>query len=282
MALLKRLLFFFVPVFLVAQPDSSLQINMDVLDAGDLNPALLDQATTITSASRLPQDIREIPYTGYVITHEQIRRRGYNTLVDVLKDLPGIKVSQPGSALHGETFLLRGLFGNYYVKILVDDLPIQPSATGGMPIGAQLPVAQAERIEVLYGPAAAIYGADAMAGVINIVTKKADKLHFIDVDLATRIPGHYKFDATVTGKFARKNRVWNFMAYGGIYQFDNLPITGGEYAAVYNPSRYVPAGGDSLYTSSPFYRGTTDQPSFSSLPDQSQKFGLCQPFQRQS
>ena len=206
MALLKRLLFLLIPVCLAAQPDSSAIISLDVLNAEDLNPELLTDQQTITSASRLPQDIRDIPYTGYVITNEQIRQRGYATLVDVMKDLPGVKVSQPGSAIHGETFLMRGLFGNYYVKILVDDLPIQPSATSGMPIGAQLPVAQAERIEVLFGPAAAIYGADAMAGVINIVTKKADKPYFLDADIAARVPGHLSLMLRLPGSLHVKTK----------------------------------------------------------------------------
>ncbi len=273
MALLKRILFLLVPVCLVAQPDTSMIIDLDVLKAEDLNPELLNDQRTITSASRLPQDIRDIPYTGYVITNEQIRQRGYTTLVDVMKDLPGVRVSQPGSALHGETFTMRGLFGNYYVKILVDDLPIQPSATSGMPIGAQLPVAQAERIEVLFGPAAAIYGADAMAGVINIVTKKADKPYFLDADMAARIPGHFKFDVTLAGKFARKNKVWNYMVYGGIYQFDNLPITGEKYAESFNPQNYV-LSGDNDFLNSPYYKGTATQPTFSLIPDKSEKFGL--------
>jgi outer membrane receptor protein involved in Fe transport len=275
MAILKRLLFLLLPICAFAQPDTSrINIELDVLDAKDLNHNPKLQQTTITSASRQAQDIKDVPYTAYVITNEQIRQRGYSSLVDVMKDLPGIKVSQPGSALHGETFLMRGLFGNYYVKILVDDLPIQPSATSGMPLGYQLPILQAERIEVLYGPAAAIYGADAMAGVINIVTKKADKLYFFDADLQARVPGNFKFDATIAGKFARKNKVWNYMIYGGLYQFDNLPITGNEYEEVYNPANYVLTGDEDIYLNSDYYKGTKTQPAFSQLPDESQKFGI--------
>ena len=44
--------------------------------------------------------------------------------------------------------------------------PVRPSVVGAMPIGSQLPIRQAERIEVIYGPAATIYGADAASGVI--------------------------------------------------------------------------------------------------------------------
>ena len=171
MALLRRLLFIFLPVILCAQPNSdSVKVNLDVLNSKDLDLNQILGDNLLTSASRVPVEKGDLPYTSFIITNEQIRQRGYNTLVDVLKDLPGVKVSQPGSAIHGETFLMRGLFGNYYVKILVDDLPMQPSATSGMPIGAQLPIQQAERIAVLYGPAAAMYGADAMGGVLNILT----------------------------------------------------------------------------------------------------------------
>lgn len=247
---------------------------MDVLQTEDINQNVLKANATITSVSRIPSELKDIPFTAYVITEDQIRKRGYATLVDVLKDLPGIKVSQPGSALHGETFLMRGMFGNYQVKILVDDLPIQPSASSGMPIGAQLPVAQAERIEVLYGPAAAAYGADAMAGVINIITKKADNLTFIDADGSVGIPGNYRFDATVGGRFAKNNTVWNYMFYGGIDQFNNLPITGGEYEEYYDPSKYVPTGDEHIYLNSDDYQGTINQPKFGQIPQQSQKFGF--------
>ena len=274
MALLRRLLVLLLPLSLFAQVDTALPvIQMDALAANDIDPAKRNEKPKITAASRQAQDPADIPFTAYVITADQIRERGYSSLVDVLKDLPGIKVSQPGSALHGETFLMRGLFGNYYVKILVDDLPFQPSATSGMPIGDQLPIAQAERIEVIYGPAASIYGADAMAGVINIVTKHADKPFFIDADVHAGLPGNYGFDATLGGKFARKNRVWNYMVYGGVKQFGNLPITGDVYEEWYNPSNYV-LNSDTSFLSSPYYKGTLTQPTFSQLPASSQKIGF--------
>jgi len=275
MALLRRLLFIFLPVILCAQPNSdSVKVNLDVLNSKDLDLNQILGDNLLTSASRVPVEKGDLPYTSFIITNEQIRQRGYNTLVDVLKDLPGVKVSQPGSAIHGETFLMRGLFGNYYVKILVDDLPMQPSATSGMPIGAQLPIQQAERIEVLYGPAAAMYGADAMAGVINIVTRKADKLQMLDADLSVGLPGTWNFNATLGGKFGKKNHVWNYMLYGGVHQFSDLPITSNAYAEIYNPSNYVPKGEEDLYLNSPFYSGTITEPDISFLPEQSQKFGF--------
>ncbi len=137
----------------------------------------------VISASRSEKLRDDLPVTVYVVSREEILRNGYTSLVDVLKDIPGIKVSQPGSGMEGETFLMDGLFGNYYCKILVDNIPFRPSVVSGMPIGEQLPIRQAERIEIIYGPAAAIYGADAISGVINIITNTSDRPVWAQADI---------------------------------------------------------------------------------------------------
>lgn len=129
----------------------------------------------ITTASRSKKNIKDLPVTVQVISRKEILKNNYHTLVDVMKDLPGIKVSQPGSGVHGETFLMRGLYGNYYTKIMINGVPITPSVTDGLPIGAQVNMKNIERIEVVFGPASALYGADALAGVINIITYNPDK-----------------------------------------------------------------------------------------------------------
>ena len=107
---------------LFAQLDS-VGLQLDRLGRGDISidSELVDQQRVV-SASRTLKSVEELPFTIYVVTKEEIFKNGYTTLVDVLKSVPGIKVSQPGSALEGETFLMRGLLGNSYTKILVNDL----------------------------------------------------------------------------------------------------------------------------------------------------------------
>ena len=83
--------------------------------------------TQIRSASRNLKYLKDLPVTIHVVPRDDILENGYTTLVDVLKDVPGVKVSQPGSAIDGETFLMNGLYGNYYCKILINDLPVSPS-----------------------------------------------------------------------------------------------------------------------------------------------------------
>ena len=124
----------------------------------------------VVTASRSARSIKELPSTVHIITREEILNNNYSTLIDALKDIPGIKVSQPGTGTHGEKYVMRGLWGNNYAKILANGIPIQPSAVDGMPIGEQINMKNIERIEVVYGPASALYGADALAGIINIIT----------------------------------------------------------------------------------------------------------------
>jgi len=124
----------------------------------------------VAVASRSERSIKDLPSTVHIITREEILDNDYPSLVDALKDIPGIKVSQPGTGTHGEKYLMRGLIGNNYAKILVNGIPVRPSAVDGMPIGEQMNMKNVERIEVVYGPASALYGADALAGIINIVT----------------------------------------------------------------------------------------------------------------
>ena len=106
----------------------------------------------VVSASKTLKEVSDLPFTITIISKEEILRNGYTTLVDVLKMAPGIRVSQPGSALEGETFLMRGLKGNTYTKILINGSPIKPFGVVGMPIGAQLPIRQADVSRSSTGP----------------------------------------------------------------------------------------------------------------------------------
>ena len=162
----------FILVFIVsaASPSVSAQeveklFRMDIEDLMDIK---------IAAASRSERSIKDLPSTVYIITREEILNNNYSSLVDALKDIPGVKVSQPGTGTHGEKYLMRGLWGNNYTKILVNGIPIRPSAVDGMPIGEQINMRNVERIEVVYGPASALYGADALAGIINIITYNPD------------------------------------------------------------------------------------------------------------
>lgn len=200
----------------------------------------------IVSASRSAKKVEDLPVTVYIVTREEIIRNNYITLVDVLKSLPGIRVSQPGSGDRGETFLMRGLEGNAYAKILIDGIPIKPSVVRGMPISAQIPVRQAERIEITYGPASSIYGADAMSGVINIVMQKVSKTSFAQADASSGSHGYSYFNFMVGGRAGKNKKVFDYTVFGSRYSWNNMNIRSNK-DGVYKPLsnfQYIPA--DSL------------------------------------
>ena len=189
---------------LYAQQQDSLQLRLEKLDWKDIKAtAALSTSTKVISGSRSEKKIEELPFTIYVITGEEIRENGYLTLTDALKRIPGIRVSQPGSALEGETFMMRGLLGNAYTKILINDIPIKPFVVNGMPIGAQLPIREAERIEVIYGPAATLYGADASAGVVNIILKESERPVYVQSDMGFGSNEFENLDIMFGGKMGK-------------------------------------------------------------------------------
>ncbi len=232
---------------LLAQNDSTLLLAPERLQEKDIvtrDPGL--RRTLAISATRSPEDVEELPWSVWVITADDILRYGFVTLGDVLKAAPGIRVSASGNALEGETFLMRGLSGNQYVKILINDVPVKPSVAAGISIGAQLPIRQAQRIEVLYGPASAIYGNEACAGVINIILKESERPVFTQADISFGTNGYNSLDVMCGGKLGKDKNIFRFGAYGSstvrersdLYYDQNL----------FNLDNYRPFGlSDSLY-----------------------------------
>lgn len=265
-----------------AQMDS-LSLKMNTLGKEDV---LVNEreigSQKVISASRSLKTLDELPFTIYVVTQEEIFENGYTTLVDILKSVPGIRVSQPGSAQDGETFLMRGLLGNSYTKVLINGLPVKPSVLGSMPIGAQLPIRQAERIEIIFGPAAAIYGADASAGVINIILKETERPVFTRADLSVGENGYKDLNIMFGGKIGRDKNILRFSVYGSSTVFDDRETVYQE-STLYNTLNYAEQPDirdpssfrlDTSYISNPNYRGTLTRPRFGDLPHLSRMFGF--------
>jgi outer membrane cobalamin receptor len=243
---MNRNLFIFILSFsllrftdLFSQKDTTLQSfpYLAVLGINDLMTLKDTSEIEIITASRTSKNLSDLPVTIHIITHEEILANQYNSLTDILKTMPGIRVSQPGSGETGDYFEIRGLTGNFYTKILLNGIPIKPSVVKGMPIGAQLPVRQAERIEIIYGPAAAIYGADAVAGVINIITKEADQGTFVRADLSLGLNDYNYFNFTIGGKAGKNNNILKYTFYGSKMEFNDMNIKY-DIEKFYNPLNY--------------------------------------------
>ncbi|MDX2135221.1 MAG: TonB-dependent receptor [Saprospiraceae bacterium] len=241
------------PALLQAQRDTTPLITMKRMETSDIDTLYSNASfATVRSVTRNNENPDDIPFTVWVVTEEDILANGFVTLGDVLKSVPGIRVSQPGNALEGETFMVRGLPGNQHMRILVNDVPVKPSGAPGMPIGAQLPVRQAKRIEFYFGPASAVWGNDACAGVINIVLKETERPIFTKAELYFGNFGTNGLDLSFGGKLGRDKNVFRYSMFGSSTVRERTDIFYDK--DLYNPNYYLQYGLDTgLYRSNPNY-----------------------------
>lgn len=148
----------------------------DTLKKKDSLRLTFEQLTqmTITTSSKYKEKIEESTTTIIVITEEQIKKRGYTDLTQVIQDLPGMDVIIRNGSNYSRTYT-RGNRTELAERILlfVDGVNYQSLGFQNMHLSRGFPISSIEKIEVLYGPSSAIYGPDAFTGVINIFTKKA-------------------------------------------------------------------------------------------------------------
>lgn len=131
---------------------------------------------SIATGNSTPLD--KAPATASVIYAAEINAMGARTLNDILETVPGLHVSLSSLSRLDSIYSMRGIHTgfNAQVLLLMNGVPVQYSLQGGRPTLFRLPVTSIDRIEVIRGPGSAIYGADAYAGVINVITKDANAI----------------------------------------------------------------------------------------------------------
>jgi iron complex outermembrane recepter protein len=132
----------------------------------------------VTSAAKKPQSLKTTAAAAFVITSEDIRRSGLRSLPELLRLAPGVEVARLDSG--NWAISIRGFSGDFSNKLLVliDGRSVYTEQYGGVYWDVQqLPVEDIERIEVIRGPGAALWGTNAVNGVINILTKSARESH---------------------------------------------------------------------------------------------------------
>jgi len=127
------------------------------------------------TASRYEQKNDDIPSRTEVITNKDIETFSYTNTDELLLMLPGVQTDRDfGIFSRNAGVNMRGLNSTARVLILLDGVPINKADGGGINWNRINPE-QIERIEVLKGPASAIYGGNAMGGIINIISKKPNE-----------------------------------------------------------------------------------------------------------
>ncbi|MDD9968117.1 MAG: TonB-dependent receptor [Myxococcales bacterium] len=130
---------------------------------------------TIISASRRKEGALDAPASVITISADEIEKRGYTELTEFLDDLPGMDVIRP----YGDTYLLpywRGFRNDISSPFLfmIDGVVWNHLLFSDTEIMASVPLSNIEQIEIVYGPASALYGPNAAMGIINVITKQAE------------------------------------------------------------------------------------------------------------
>lgn len=159
-AVLFSLFLFAVPAFAQQQPVVSEQI--------------------VVTASALPEELDETPVAATVITREDIERREARDVADVLREVPGLTISRTGSPGKNTTLFLRG-GSSKQALVLWNGVEMNNAYFSGYDFG-QLSAAGVERVEIVRGPFSALYGSEAVSGVINVLTKPSSSGASLDVE----------------------------------------------------------------------------------------------------
>jgi vitamin B12 transporter len=150
--------------------------------------------TVVVTAARATQLLSDLLADVTAIGPEEIERAGQASLVEVLQRMPGVEIGSTGGPGTVSSVFLRGANANHTL-ILVDGLRVDASSNGAAALEA-IPLAQIDHIEILRGPASSLYGADAIGGVIQIFTKRAEDRQGTSRLSASIGAGSYR---TVTG-----------------------------------------------------------------------------------
>lgn len=168
---------------------------------------------TVVTVSKREQKVADAPATVYVVTDDMIKDRGYANLEDLLDDIPGVEIQRKSVAEFSNYITFRGIAGNEKFVVLQDGIRI--SAIDGTPhvVGVNYALAHAKRVEVILGPASALYGVDAFSGIVNIITKSGDELN----------------GAGLVGSFGQFQTTDNSFAWGKQIDQLSLAVAGNFY-----------------------------------------------------
>ncbi len=133
---------------------------------------------TVTTPTKAPQSLQNTTANMDIITSDEIKERGFKTISDALKSRVGIAFNRNGGLGKSTSIMMRG-FATQRILVLIDGVRYNdPTSLSGANLQHIL-MENVERIEIVKGAQSGVWGADATAGVINIITKKADKEGFL-------------------------------------------------------------------------------------------------------
>ena len=221
------------------QKKLSISLVASFLLATNLFSAQNLDTITVTSATKSTQSIKDVTSNIEVITKDEIEERHFTTVSEALNTLAGVSFVSNGSLGNTTSVFLRGM-DTQRILVLIDGVRYQdPSNTSGASF-SNLIISDIEKIEVIKGPQSGIWGSDASAGVINIITK--------DAKMGTSVSGRTEIGSYNTKKIGMS--VSNKTAVYDVKLSANRIVTDGH-------TSQAPYGNDIEQYEDDGYRNTT-------------------------
>lgn len=161
-------------------PAAALSCFIPVVQAQQANQL----PTVVVTPNRVARSVDETLVPVTVITRKDIERQQAQSVLDVLKGLPGVTLSNTGGPGKLTSLFLRGTNSDH-VLIMIDGVKIG-SATAGSAGVQDIPLEQVERIELVRGPRASLYGSEAIGGVLQIFTRKGSSKPALSLGAGSR------------------------------------------------------------------------------------------------
>jgi len=196
----------------------------------------------VVTGSRLPQASARSPVAVEVIRRTEIERSGARDAAELLEERAGLQLSR---SFRGSELWLRGLDPEYSL-ILLDGERVPGRVDGAIDLG-RFGVEGIERIEIVRGPSSALYGSDAIGGVVNIIPRESTRELEADAMASAGTRGVYDVTGLIAG---RPLPSLQLQATGGLHQADAFARGGGPATAGSARSQWSGGGRASLWLDS--------------------------------
>ncbi|CDG23189.1 Vitamin B12 transporter BtuB [Xenorhabdus poinarii G6] len=191
-----------------------------------------DQDSLVVTANRFNQPVSSVLAPVTVVTREDIDRWQSNNLVDVLRRLPSVDIAQNGGIGQHSSLFVRGTNSNHTL-VLVDGIRLNQAGITGAADFSQIPLSMVQRIEYVHGARSAVYGSDAIGGVINIITKRAQRGTTLNAGLGSN--GYQNYDGSTQQQIGENTLLTTAAGYTYTKGFD--VVVDGKTGGYHQPDR---------------------------------------------
>jgi vitamin B12 transporter len=183
-----------------------LAVLMSATPVGAQEPKRLEPVVVTATKIETPQE--RLGAAVDVITEDDLKTHNYETVGDALRQVPGVEIQRSGSLGKLTDLRIRGS-STSQVQVLVDGMRVKSPTAGSFDL-SDLSIDQIERIEIIRGPQSTIHGADAIGGVVHIITKR----------------GQGPFSATASSEVGNYDTLRERFGLGGSYKVFDYAVSG--------------------------------------------------------